>query len=77
VESETAAICACTKEETMDRFVILANDSMNRVSLFGTPTGRPFTSEEQANRWKKKMDPKVLNLDLLVLPINTMPEEVK
>lgn len=57
------------------RYIIIANDSNNRIWAYGSPkTNQPFKSEEAAERRKKEMEKLIGNSrDFLVIPLSDMP----
>ncbi len=61
----------------MKQHIVLANNSLNQVQAFGSPTGLPFSSEGSAERWASRMRKRRPNLDYVVLPITPMPEEIQ
>jgi hypothetical protein len=54
-------------------YFILGTNSENKVLLFGTPTGRGFTSEDAANRAATKLDSRYAHMDFLVVPVTELP----
>lgn len=55
-----------------NRYIIIASDSNRRIWAYGTERGRPFNSEESAQRRARKMGKIIPGKDFLVVPLGTL-----
>lgn len=58
-----------------EAYIVLGNNSANQVQAFGTRAGKPFRTEQAAERAARKLDKSHPRLDFIVLPLT--PEPVK
>lgn len=56
-------------------YLILASDSNNQMTLFGTRKGHTFASEASARRAARRLDGKFPHLDFLALPIEPLGDK--
>jgi hypothetical protein len=54
------------------QYIILGSDDSHKVQAFGSMTGRPFISEHEADKAKRKLERLHPRLDWLVLPLVRM-----
>jgi hypothetical protein len=60
------------------KYIIIANDCNHRIWAYGSPTNnRPFTSEQAAERRKRKMERLIPGRDFLVVPLSEVNLEVR
>lgn len=54
-------------------YIILGSNHYHQCQAYGTPTGKPFTSEKSAKKLMDKVKTKHPHLDFMVMDLNVSP----
>lgn len=57
-------------------YIVLGSNSSHQVQAFGTRTGKPFTSEANAEKAARKLERDYPHLDGMAIRIDMFPEKL-